>query len=133
MAVQEHEVVAPGAPGGIEAGGIPLRLGDGIELLGRYQGSGFKEAPYLVRRPDGQMIQLPPLLYSVAEHLDGRRGLDDIAAEVSNTFGRSLDAEGVQYLIEEKLRPLGLLPAGKRPVQEVEAPDPLLALRLRTS
>ena len=97
MAVPAQRVAAAQT---IDLPGVPLRLGEGIELLGQYQGSGFKEAPYLVRRPDGQMIQLPPLLYFVAERLDGDRDLDEIADEVTAVFGRGIDADGVKYLID---------------------------------
>ncbi len=44
----------------------PPRLTGGIELVGRFEDSGFKEPPYIVRRRDGQVIQLPRLLYVVA-------------------------------------------------------------------
>jgi putative peptide zinc metalloprotease protein len=37
----------------------PPRLCEGIELVGEYQDSGFKQPPYIVRRADGQVIQLP--------------------------------------------------------------------------
>jgi len=43
-----------GAPG---PGGVP-RLADGVELLGEYKDSGFSQPPSLVRRPDGQVIQM---------------------------------------------------------------------------
>ena len=38
------------------------RLADGVELLGAYQDSGYRDPPSLVRRPDGQIIQMSPLL-----------------------------------------------------------------------
>jgi putative peptide zinc metalloprotease protein len=38
------------------------QLADGIELIGEYEGSGFKQAPYIARRADGQVVQLAPLL-----------------------------------------------------------------------
>ena len=50
-----------------------LVLADGVELIGEYEDSGFKEPPLLARRADGQMIQLTRLLYLVAEAADGRR------------------------------------------------------------
>ena len=50
------------------------RLAEGIELIGEYEGSGFKEAPYIARRADGQVIQLTYLLHLVASAVDGRRG-----------------------------------------------------------
>jgi putative peptide zinc metalloprotease protein len=37
--------------------GIP-RLADGVELLGEYKDSGYSQPPSLVRRPDGQVIQM---------------------------------------------------------------------------
>jgi putative peptide zinc metalloprotease protein len=43
----------------------PLYPVPGLELLGEYQGSGFAEPRYLVRRCDGQVIQLSRLLYLV--------------------------------------------------------------------
>ena len=51
-----------GVPGPVE---VP-RLANGVELLGEYQGSGYAQPPSLVRRADGQVIQMSPLLYRVA-------------------------------------------------------------------
>jgi putative peptide zinc metalloprotease protein len=59
-----------GAPGAIAA----PRLADGIELLGEYQGSGYRQPPWLVRRADGQVIQMSRLLYRVTCRIDGRHG-----------------------------------------------------------
>jgi putative peptide zinc metalloprotease protein len=49
-------------------------LADGVELLGEYQGSGYSQPPSLVRRADGQVIQMSALLYRVACRIDGHRG-----------------------------------------------------------
>ena len=54
--------VGPG--GSSRATGAP-RLAAGVELLGAYQDSGYSQPPSLVRRPDGQVIQMSPLLYQV--------------------------------------------------------------------
>src|SRR3954453_20239876 len=67
----------------VATGELPPSLAEGVELIGEYEGSGFKEPPSLVRRPDGQVIQLPPLLYAVAARADGARGYDEIASDVS--------------------------------------------------
>ena len=50
------------------------RLAAGIELIGEYKESGYKEPPYIARRADGQVIQLTYLLHLVASAVDGRRG-----------------------------------------------------------
>jgi putative peptide zinc metalloprotease protein len=47
--------------------GVPL-LTEGVELIGEYQGSGFQEPRYILRRADGQVIQLPRLLYVEPSH-----------------------------------------------------------------
>ena len=104
---------------------------DGIELLGELPGSGYRVPPALVRRQDGQTIQLTRLLHLVLEAVDGHRGPEEIATVVSQRFGRRLTSEDVLTLLEGKLRPLGLLagPDGSQP--QVRKANPLLALRLR--
>ncbi|NUR78066.1 MAG: hypothetical protein HOQ28_17480, partial [Thermoleophilia bacterium] len=108
------------------------RLADGIDLIGEYEDSGFKEAPYIARRADGQVVQMPELLYLVAEAVDGRRDYAEIAERASEQFGRELDAEGAQLLVEEKLVPLGVVQAPGGAAQELKRSDPLLALRMKT-
>jgi putative peptide zinc metalloprotease protein len=92
--------------------------------------SGFEQTPYLVKRPDGQVVQLPQLLYALAERLDGRTGYDQIAAGVSQAVGAGLEPDDARFLVDEKLAPLGLI-AGRetehRPAQPDVAND-LLAL-----
>jgi putative peptide zinc metalloprotease protein len=79
------------------------------------------------------MIQMPELLYLVAEQIDGQRDYGAIAEGVSEKLGRNVSAENVQTLVEEKLWPLGVLagPGGEQP--QVQKLDPLLALKLRTA
>src|SRR5918993_2701960 len=84
-------------------------LADGVELIGEYEDSGFKEPPLLARRADGQMIQLTRLLYLVAAASDGRRDEHGVAAEVSEHFGRPVSAGNVRFVADERLRPLGVL------------------------
>src|SRR3954452_15561926 len=85
------------------------QLADGVELIGEYEGSGYKEPPSLVRRGDGQVIQLTPLLYSVAEKADGARDYEGIASALSDEIGRSVSSDNVRFLVEQKLQPLGIL------------------------
>lgn len=106
-----------------------LRAAPGVELLGPYEGSGFKDARYLVRRGDGQVIHLTHLLYLVVAALDGRRTVDDAAKLVSLEYGRELDSDGLLFLVETKLAPLGLVSAGDAAPPQPRA-NPLLAVRL---
>ncbi|MEY2451020.1 MAG: putative peptide zinc metalloprotease protein [Acidimicrobiaceae bacterium] len=111
----------------------PPQLADGVDLIGEYEGSGFKEPPSLARRSDGQVIQLPPLLYAVAAKSDGQHTYDSIADEVSQEIGRGLDADQVRFLADEKLRPIGILAAADGSSPKLEKPDPFLALRFRAA
>jgi putative peptide zinc metalloprotease protein len=108
------------------------RLAPGVELLGPYEHSGYREPPLMVRRPDNQLVQLPPLLYLVAQRLDGDHDAASIGEEVGEQIGRQLEGEDVAYLIEEKLMPLGIVASPDGQEQpEGERVTPLLALRLR--
>jgi putative peptide zinc metalloprotease protein len=111
----------------------PPRVAQDVELLGRFEGSGSKEPPFMARRPDGQMVQLAPLLYLVAERCDGQRSYDQIAREVTETVGRGLEAEDVKMLAEQKLRPLGVLAAPDGSTPQVQKADPFLALKLKSA
>ncbi len=111
------------------------RLADGVELLGEYQDSGYSQPPSLVRRADGQVIQMSALLYQVIYRIDGSRGPVAIAQQVSADLGRLLTADQVRYLITGKLMPLGVVagpevPAGL-PEPGLPKANPLLALRAR--
>src|SRR3954462_8830156 len=81
---------------------------EGLELLGAVSGSGYKDGAALVRRSDGQMVQLGPLMYALLEAIDGRRDPEALAAAVSERLGRRLGAEHVTKLAD-KLAAQGLL------------------------
>jgi len=103
-----------------------LARAEGVELLGELHGSGYKEGAALVRRADGQMVQIGPLMYALLDSADGKRGPRELAAAMSAKLGRRFDAKHVERLAE-KLAQQGLL-AGS----EHHAPprrNPLLALR----
>jgi putative peptide zinc metalloprotease protein len=108
-------------------------LADGIELVGKFEGSGFKEAPYIARRKDGQVIQLAPLLYVMAELADGQRTNEEIAAAASEAIKRGVSADNVRQLIDERLRPLGVIAGTDGAEPELQKVDPLLALKLRAA
>ncbi len=107
------------------------RLAKGTELLGVYKGSGCIEAPYIARLADGRMLEVSPLLYQLVAALDIEGELEGVAARLSSELVRPISADSVEYLIDRKLRPLGVLadPA------ETESPRPsapaLLGLTLQ--
>ncbi len=125
------------------------RLADGVRLIGEYQGSGFTEPHYLVVRGDDQVLHLSRLLFLVAAQLENLDDLDEVALAVSGEYGRDLNVEGVRFLVDERLRPMGIVAPRPRtgpgsgeteddgqteddpPVAPAPRSDPLLALRLR--
>lgn len=111
-------------------GSVPAQA-RGVELLGAVAGSGYRRAPSLVRRADGQMLQLTPVLYAVLEAIDGRRDAADIAAHLRSTHQIEVDPSDVARLVDEKLRPLGVLRGVDGAEPEVAKSNPLLALRWR--
>ena len=109
----------------------PPARADGVELLGAFERSGHREAPSLVRRADGQVVQLTPLLAAVLDAIDGRRGHQDIATVVAQRTGRLVAGSDIRFLIEDKLRPLGLLRGHDGSQPTLRKANPLLGLRLR--
>ena len=104
----------------------PLARGEGVELLGPVHGSGYRDGAALVRRADGQMVQLGPLMYALLESVDGRRDGPALAEAVSERVGKRLDREDVAALAK-KLAAQGLL-AGFEQYAPPKS-NPLLALR----
>src|SRR3954449_10968745 len=82
---------SPGAP----------RLADGLELLGEVHGSGYREGAALVRRADGQMVQLGPLMYALLASLEAARDEAAIAQAMSARLGRPVGREHVARLVEK--------------------------------
>src|SRR3954465_6641483 len=101
---EERPVVAPAAAQAPPA----LRPAAGLELLGEVHGSGYKDGAALVRRADGQMVQLGPLMYALLESVDGRRDVDALAGAMSQRLGRQVEREHVVALAD-KLAAQGLL------------------------
>jgi len=107
------------------------RLLEGTELIGQTAGSGMREPPYLVRRRDGQVVQLSQLLYVIASCMDGR----DLAA-IADCAGARLDLritpEQVAYVAEHKLFSLGLVAHRDGTEPRLERRNALLLLKFRT-
>lgn len=103
-------------PGGVGSGYGTLpclpRLAEGLELLGPYRGSGCTETPYLLRRADGRMLEVSELLHLVVAAL-AEGGADEsaevLARRVTTGLGKSIGADQLTWLVEHKLRPLGVL------------------------
>ncbi|WP_411374201.1 hypothetical protein ACLH0K_14215 [Arthrobacter sp. MPF02] len=108
----------------------PVRA-TGVRLLGQSEGSGYREPPSLVRRADGQTLQLTQLLYLVLEAADGTRSVDGIAQHVSQVSGRLVSPGNVRTLIDKQLLPMGLLRLADGSEPEVRKADPLLGMRFR--
>src|SRR3954469_23948514 len=81
---------------------------DRLELLGTVSGSGYKDGAALVRRADGQMVQLGPLMYALLEAIDGERDSEALADAVTERLGRRLEPDQVEILAG-KLAKQGLL------------------------
>ena len=107
-----------------------------VELVGEFQGTGFVDSQWLVRRGE-RFIQLTELLYRIAEYADGRRDLDEIAAAVTDATEWLVTADNVRELIGARLIPLGVIagangaPVADRPRHGEPGPAAALALRMR--
>src|SRR3954464_16005375 len=123
-----HTQVPPAAAGGTVAADVPV-LAPGTQLLGVQPGSGYVVPPALVRRGDGQVLQLTPLLYAVLEAVDGQRDAYAIAEAASESSGRGLAAADVVTLVDQRLRPMGLVLLSDGTQPEFARANPLLALR----
>src|SRR5581483_2317242 len=108
------------------------KLAQGVELIGEYEGSGYKTPPQIAQRSDGQVVQLSKLLYLVAQRSDGNHTLQQIADEVGAEYGKDVSADNVGYIVEEKLRPLGVLELADGSQPKVERVNPFLALKFKT-
>ena len=91
------------------------------------QGSGYREGAALVRRADGQMVQLGPLMYALLEAIDGRRGTAELADARSERLGRRLGDDAGRRRWREARR----AGAAGRARSRTAPPraNPLLALR----
>ncbi len=107
------------------------QVATGVTELGQAHGSGLQERSYLVRRGDGQVIQLSELLHLVLRHLDPDIPADHVADDVSLDFGRRLSTDGLRHLVQTRLIALGLVTqAGVDPPPPPRA-KPLLSLGFR--
>jgi putative peptide zinc metalloprotease protein len=102
----------------------------GVELLGEYQGSGWTDPHYLVRRGDGQFAKLTALLYRLLEESSTPRTTAELHSAVA--AGEEVAVADVEQMLRDQLSPAGMV-AEADALQPVPAPtaDPILALGLR--
>lgn len=81
----------------------------GLEFLGPYQGSGLERPSFLVRRADGSVVQLTPILHALARRVDGRSTVAEIAAAVGEEVGRPLPVDLASTVIRGTLHDLRLV------------------------
>src|SRR3954466_3602511 len=124
----QTQQVPSASAGGSAASDVPL-LAPGTQLLGKQPGSGYVTPPALVRRCDGQVLQLTPLLYAALEAVDGTRDASGVAEAASEACGRGLAAEDVMTLVDQRLRPMGLVLMADGTQPEFAKANPLLARR----
>ena len=110
----------------------PLTLLAGAELLGQSESSGLREPPYLIRRPDGQVVQMSRLLYVVAEHArPPAGGLAAIGRRAGAELELRIAPDQVRYMLQEKLHPLGVVSGPDGATPRLERLQPLFGLRYR--
>lgn len=121
MAQQPAPAPAP-ATGNVGPGSAAVRWQrtPEVELMGRAQDSGLKADTFLIKRGDGQIVQLSGLLHTVLQEIDPAHSPEQIAGAVSSAYGKTLDTDGLSYLITKYLTVLGL-------VEIVGAPKPAAA------
>jgi putative peptide zinc metalloprotease protein len=98
---------------------VPERpaLAPGVVLAGEMEAPGFRESQWLIER-NGTYLQVPELLYRVAESIDGRRKVEEIAEAVTGTTEWALEPEHVRFLLANRLIPRGLVVAADGAVSE---------------
>jgi putative peptide zinc metalloprotease protein len=87
----------------------PPRPAPNLRFAGQMKDGAYQGQQYLVER-DGQFIQLTELLFLTLAHVDGKRGVEEIAKGISAKAFRVVTPENVRDLLA-KLVPLGLVAA----------------------
>ena len=79
---------------------VPERpaLSQNVQLVGEMPETGFTDRQWLIQR-DGRFIQLTELLYRIAEHANGDRTLEEIAARVTDATVWVVTAADVRQLL----------------------------------
>jgi putative peptide zinc metalloprotease protein len=111
----------------------PTRAAD-VDLVGEFQGSGFAERQWLIKRGE-RFVQLTELLYRIVEQADGTQTLEEIAERVTESTDWLVTSENVRDLLQARLIPLGVIADGRPTTQptsqRVERSPFALSLRKR--
>lgn len=100
----------------------------GVDLLGPYQGSGWTEPHYLVRRGDGQFAKLSGLLYRLLEETETPRAARDLHA----VLGGEIEIDDVEQMLGTQLAPVGMVTrADGTAAVPMPTAEPIIALGLR--
>lgn len=83
-------------------------LAHNVQLMGELKEAGFDQRQWLLQR-DGQFVQVTELLYRIAEQLDGKHTLDEIAARVTESSDWIVSSKQVYQLLQANFVPLRLL------------------------
>jgi putative peptide zinc metalloprotease protein len=126
---------APGSGAIPELAAIPglaaiPELAPGVEFFGEYLGSGYTEPHYLVRRADGQVVQLTKVLDLLLRQIDGQGDVQTVADRLGAKLGQTVAADDVEYLLEHKLVPAGIVLLGAAPAAPPPRANLMLAVRL---
>src|SRR2546425_6936418 len=83
---------------------IPDRpaIAPSVQLIGEFEGSAFRQRQWLIER-DGHFIQVPELLYRVAEYANSERTLDEIASLVTTSTDWTVTADQIRAIVAAKL------------------------------
>jgi len=106
-------------------------LAPGVTLAGQMKESAFKEPPWLIEREEAGYVQVPELLYRIAEQCDGAHTIDEIATSVSETTGQNIPPDAVHRLIAGQLIQKGLVATGDGRVAITNRLASPLALNMR--
>ena len=86
---------------------VPNRpvLADGVQLIGEFASGAFRNQQWLIEQ-NGHFIQVPELLYRIAQYANGERTLDEIASLITASTDWIATPEQVGTIIAAKLLPL---------------------------
>ena len=106
------------------------RRSDGVDLLGRADLGGYSRPVWLVCVDGDRYVHATARLYHVLLYADGARPPVDIARRVTEDTGEETTGEQVVALVEQRLRPAGLI-AGEEEQARRRPPPQVLAIRHR--